>query len=287
MADKRICITTDCACDLSEDILKRYNIDLMYFYIETEGGRFKDVDEITSQNIFEYLKNNGKRTETQAPPAEEFVDFFSKKLRNYDEIIHIAISSKISMCVKNSTTACSRMGEAAKRIHIFDSGHLSTGIGLLVLQAAEMVEAGCGSEEILAKLGEMRKKVSTTFMTLNADYLYRNGKVGRGVKALCSTFNIRPVLEMKDGYIKLKSVQIGDYEKSVIRYVKKELKNTNKIQKDKLFITHAGCSVSDLRLVNQEVNRHMSFEKIMVTQASATISGNSGPRTMGILFVRK
>lgn len=287
MTKPKICITTDCACDLPEEVLKSYGVDLMYFYIETESGRFRDVEEITSRNIFEYLDNGGETTVSKAPPTEEFMDFFNQKLRTCDEIIHIAISSQISMCVRNSTNAAARLGAASKRIHVFDSGHLSTGIGLLVIKAAQMAQEGRSVEEILEELEAMKGKVSTTFMAGNADYLYRNHHVSKFVKEICSLFNVRPVLEMKDGNIKLKNIRMGDYEKCALRYIRKELKNPQAIEKDMLFITHAGCSVSDLRMIRREVDKLVAFDSVMVSKASATISGNSGPRTFGVLYVKQ
>ena len=283
---KKICITTDCVCDLPDEMLRDNDIDIVYFYIDTDTGRFRDRSEITAQNIFEYLKNGGKKSVTGAPPPEEFVEVFSKKLKIYDEVIHIATGNKISASVANSKAAVERMGSLGERVHIFDSGHLSTGIGHIVLKAAEMVKNGVNdSEKILAELEKMREMVSSSFMADSADYLYRNGKVSKAVQVICSIFNIHPVLAMKNGYLELKSIQIGNYEKSALRYVRKELKG-NKIRTDRLFITHAGCTANDIKLVRKEVSRVMKFDSVIVTKASATVSGNSGPRTFGVLYVK-
>ncbi len=287
MAGKKICIMTDCACDLPENILKMYDINVIYFYIETERGRFRDIDEITSENVFEYLMSDGKRTKTSPPKAEEFIEYFVKKLGEYDEIIHIAISSQISKCVEVSTKAAKQMGILNECIHIFDSKHLSTGAGLLVIRAAKMAKAGSTTKEILSELETMHSKVSTTFMVQDLDYLYRNGMVSRQAKMLCSMFKVHPVLEMRDGFIKLKSIQIGDYEKSTVRYIKKQLKHVQKIQNNKLFITYAGCSVHDLKIIRQEVDKYISFDSIMKVKASATISVNCGPRTFGLFILKK
>ncbi len=284
--NKTICITTDCVCDLPNEMLKEYGIDIVYFYIETDTGRFRDVSEITAQNIFEYLKNGGQKSMTTAPAPDEFIQVFTKKLKSCDEVIHIATGSEISASVRNSQTAVERMGEAGKRVHIFDSGHLSTGIGHIVLKAAEMVRNGVDdSERILAELEKMRGMVSSSFMADRADYLYRNGRVSKAVQIICTIFNIHPVLAMKNGFLGLKSVQIGNYEKSALRYIRKELKTPN-IRTDRLFITHAGCTASDIKLIKSEVSRIMKFDSVIVTKASATISGNSGPRTFGLLYVK-
>lgn len=284
---RKICITTDCVCDLPDEMLKENSIDVVYFYIETDTGRFRDVNEITAQNIFEYLKNGGQKSMTNAPDPDELVKVFTEKLKSCDEIIHIAIGGGISASVKNSKTAVEQMGSLGERVHVFDSGHLSTGIGHIVLKAAEMVRNGVSdSEKILAELEKMRSRVSSSFMADSADYLYRNGKVSKFVKIICGFFSIHPVLAMKNGFLELKDVQIGNYEKSALRYVRKELK-TPKIKTDRLFITHAGCTASDIKLIRKEVNRIMKFDSVIVTKASATVSGNSGPRTFGLLYVRE
>ena len=66
MAKEKLCITTDCVCDLPDYLLKKHNIDLIYFYINTDTGRFRDRDEITAQNVFEYYANNGRECVTTA-----------------------------------------------------------------------------------------------------------------------------------------------------------------------------------------------------------------------------
>lgn len=288
MANKKtICITTDCVCDLPDEMIKDNNIDVVYFYIETDTGRFRDVSEITAQNIFDYLKNGGHKSMTNAPEPEEFVELFTEKLKSYDEIIHIAIGGGVSASVRNSEKAVEQMGENGKRVHILDSKHLSTGIGHIVLKAAEMVRNGVNdSGKILSELEEMRDRVSSSFMADSADYLYRNNKVSRVVKVICTFFNIHPVLTMKNGYLGLKDIQIGNYEKSALRYIRKELK-TPGIRTDRLFITHAGCTASDIKMIKKEINRIKKFDAVIVTKASATISSNSGPRTFGLLYVRE
>ena len=283
---RKICITTDCVCDLPDEMLRDNDIDIVYFYIETDTGRFRDRSEITAQNVFEYLKGGGKKSITSAPSSEEFVELFSKKLENCNEVIHIATGSLISASVANSKAAVEQMGSLGERVHIFDSGHLSTGIGHIVLKAAEMVNNGVSDSGcIIAELEKMRDIVSTSFIADSADYLYRNGRVSKAVQIICSMFNIHPVLAMKNGHLGLKSVQIGNYEKSALRYVRKELKDKN-VKADRLFITHAGCTANDIKLIKKEVNRIMKFDSVIVTKASATVSGNSGPRTFGVLYVK-
>lgn len=281
---KKICITSECVCDLPEKILEEYGVPVIYFYIQTDQGIFKDMDEITAGNIIEYFKTGGQQISTYAPKPEEYEDFFVKILENYDEIIHIAIAKSLSKSLEYATRASEKF---EGRVHVFDSGHLSTGIAHLVMKAAEMVKEGKDYEEISAVLHRLRDKVSTSFIAENADYLYRNGRVSKLVKIVCSGMKIHPVLAMKKGDMILKGIRIGSYKKSVVRYVRSELKNASKINKKRLFITHSDCTVKMIARARKAAAERCQFEEVIVSRASATISSNCGANTIGVLFVRE
>lgn len=283
----KIGITTDCVCDLPEKYLKENNIEIVYFYITTATGRFRDGYEITSGNILEYLENGGEMSETNAPEPEEYKGFFERVLKNYDELIHISISSQTSMSYQNAAAARKLMGEDGKRVTVIDSGHLSTGMGHMVIKAVELKDSGKSVSEIAAAAKEMKSRISTTFITRNADYLYRNGRASKTVKKICSVFMLHPVLIMKNGKITLKTIRIGNYERAMMRYIKGELRHSNQIDQKRLFITHAGCMVKTISQIKAEVEKRCRFDEVTVTKASATISGNCGPESAGILFVYK
>ena len=178
------------------------------------------------------------------------------------------------------------MGDKGSRVRVIDSEHLSTGIGHLVIKAVEMRNSGCTSEEIAAEAERFKKRISTSFITMNADYLYRNGRVGKAVKSICELFMLHPVLGMKNGRIILKSIKIGNYEKSVMRYIKGELRRSRNIDRKRLFITHAGCPVKLINAVKARSEKLCSFDEVLATKASATISSNCGMGTVGVLFVK-
>ena len=281
---KKVWITSDCTCDLSEELLEQYNLEVIYFYITTDHGCFRDLDEMTSTNVVEYFQDGGQRISTTAPEVYEYVDFFERMLQKYDEIVHVAISSELSLSYSNAVNASKKFNG---RVKVFDSGHLSTGIAHLVLRAMEMANENKTGDQILAELDLMKNKVSTSFIAENADYLHRTGRVSKFVKDFCFTFKIHPVLGMKDGKMKMKTVYIGEYEKCVIKYVRKELKKSSNIKKERLFITYSTCPVKLLTRVKAQIEECCSFKQIWETKASATITSNCGANTIGVLFVNE
>ncbi|MGN1090017.1 MAG: hypothetical protein ACI4Q6_06405, partial [Huintestinicola sp.] len=82
-----------------------------------------------------------------------------------------------------------------------------------------------------------------------------------------------------------KGIQMGDYERSIHSYIRGQLRRPVRIDKNRCFITHVGCSVRMINDIKKETVSRCSFKELSVTKASATISSNCGPETFGLLFV--
>lgn len=283
---KRIGITSDCACDLPEEYFKMHDVGIMYFYITTNTGRFRDGYEVDSQNIIEYLKKGGVKSATCAAQPMEYELFFEKQLEKYDEIIHISLSDKLSNSYTNAQTALSFMGRDSGRVSVIDSEQFSSGMAFMIIKAVEMRDSGCSASEIIRECSRIRECISTSFIAKNADYLYRNGFTGKAVRTLCSAMLIHPVLVLKNGRVVLKKLEIGDYGKSVRSYIRGELSRSKEIDRKRVFITHAGCGVEMLTAVKAEVKRLCCFDEVIVAKASATISSNCGAGAIGVLFLK-
>lgn len=287
MAEQKVKIVAECVCDLPSGWLNTHNVDILYFRVETDSGVFFDTREISSDNVISYMLADGKKAHSSAPEPYVYKDAFEKNLAEYDDVILVAISSKISLSCENASKAAEQLGENSKRVHVFDSGHLSSGLGHLVMKAVEMAENGHSASEILSALESLKNRVSTSFIAESVDYLYRNGKVSERVKKICSSFNIHPIMVMKNGEITLKSVTNGDYRKACKRYIRKALSKTKSIDKKTAFITQAGCNANMIEWIKAEVSKNCDFEDLIVTKASATITSNCGPNSFGVFFIKE
>lgn len=284
---KKIGITADCACDLLDEYLAQHDVGVIYFYITTDTGRFLDGYEIDSKSIIEYLEKGGKKSVTEAPQPMEYELFFEKQLEKYDEIIHIALSDKLSKSYKNALSALDFMGLDGKRVTVVDSKHFSSGMGFLIMKAVEMRDEGCSVQEITEECRSVRDRICSSFIAKNADYLYRNGLTSRSLKNICSAMMIHPILSLKNGRFALQKLEMGEYDRSVRKYIRSELRHDYLIDRDRVFITHAGCGAEMLAAVKKELKRICCFDEVIVTSASATILSNCGAGSIGVLFLRK
>lgn len=284
---RNILITTECVADLPQHYYDKLGVDIIFFDIKTSTGVFRDTFEIDSENVIEYMKGGEKEAISVIPSANDYKNFFSKKLREYSEVVHICISGGISGAYKNAYLAKVKMGREGEKVHVIDSKHLSCGQGLLVLEACKCLEKGMTGEEIASTIEQMIPRVITTFLADNADYLYYNGKVKKAVKLLCNILRIHPVLAMIEGKLTLKKIYFGNYNRVSKKYIKYLLGHAEKIDKNMGCIVYAGCSEDILERVRKLTAEHVVFDEVIEQPASATVSCNCGPKTFGIMFVEK
>jgi len=286
MTGQRICISTDCVCDLPESYIRMHQIQMIYFYLTTETGIFRDREEITSANVIEYYKSSEHKMVTDAPPAEEYASYFMNALKNHKKMIHITISSGISHSYERAMEAVSAH-HLENQVFVIDSHQLSTGIGHLVIQAVTLRDEGKSCEEIAENLLEMRSRVVTTFLTSTTEYLYRNGRIPKQIYLMCHLLHIRPVLALRSGKLALKAFWIGSFQSSAKKYIRSILRKRNAVDTERIFLTHAGCKLKELEFVHNEVRKRKTFEEIIQTTASATVTGNCGAGTFGLIYVKE
>nr|MCR5387932.1 DegV family EDD domain-containing protein [Lachnospiraceae bacterium] len=171
-----ISITTECTADLPVDILEKFDIDIIYYDIETEAGLFRDTKEVSANNVMEYMAEDYKKVHSVVPSANDYKSFFERNLKKADEVIHICVSRDVSSAFENAKLGLAKLGMDAKKIHMVDSRSFSSGQGFVAIKAAMLRDEGRSVSDIIAGVNEIIPRINTSFMTINADYLYYNGK---------------------------------------------------------------------------------------------------------------
>lgn len=280
---RKIAITADCICDLPKELLERFQIRLMYCYVHTREGRFCDISEVSSDSLLEYLQVEGNHAHSSTAPPSEYEYFFADMLGRAEQVIHITATTDLSGAYPYALQA----SKSFDNVTVIDSGHISSGHGLMVLFAAKMAEEGKSVKVICDSMKEFGNLVCSNFLVPSTESLNRNGKVNGVVHKICSALQLHPVLYMSKNKLKVWKIEIGNMRQVNRRYVKKLLHHSNDIDTRILFLTYAGCSMSQLDVILEEVKKYVDFQKIVVQKASATVSSNCGVGTFGLMFLRK
>ncbi|MDE7177998.1 MAG: DegV family EDD domain-containing protein [Lachnospiraceae bacterium] len=280
---RKVAITADCICDLPKDLLERFKIRLMYCYVHTGEGRFCDLFEISSDSLLAYLETEGNQAHSSTADPSEYEYFFAETLTEAEHVLHITATADLSGAYPNASQAAASFDN----VTILDSGHISSGHGLMVLYAAMLAEEGKTVPEICKALETYKERVFSNFLVPSTATLHRCGKVSGAVHKLCAILNFHPVLAMSKNRLKLWRIETGNMHRATRQYVKKLLSHSAQIDSRLLFLTYAGCSVAQIDEILSIVERYVKFDKIVLQKASATVSSNCGIGTFGLMFVRK
>ena len=278
-----ITITTESVADIPKSILEKYSIGVIPHRVCTEKGDFDDGEEIESSGLIAFMEKNSTVVKTEVPGVKEHEAFFAEQLEKSRNIVHIALSSGVE---RSGYFHAVEASKAFDNVTVIDSRHLSSGMGLLVAEAARLASQGASVDDISEKIEKMRDAVETSFVVDNLDYLARADQVGNSVAKVIKSFLFHPVIRMKKGKMGVGGLIFGSREHSWKKYMAQCYKKMTNCDRKYLFITYVGLTKRELDFLKNEVEKRWDFENVIVQKASPSIAVNCGPGTFGLLFVR-
>lgn len=277
-------IIADSTCDLSEDLLEKYDISILPLHILLDEAEYLDGIDITSEEIFEWSDAHKTTPKTSAPSLEAAMELLRPYTEEKREVVCFSISDEMSASGNIMRLAAEEL-QAENLIRVVNSGNLSTGIGLLVMEAAIMAKNGKGGEEIVKRMEELKPLVRASFVVDTLIYLYRGGRCS-GLAAMAGgALKLHPRIMVENGKMKPGKKYRGHMEKVIMSYVTDMEEELKHARKDRVFITHSGCDrkiVDEVRSYLGSLNR---FDEILETRAGGVISSHCGPGTLGVLFI--
>lgn len=275
-------ISADSTCDLSPDLIARYDIGISPLYIVRDGESLVDGVDITPDEIYAHVEAGGSMCSTAAVSVYDYVEFFHKELESADAVVHFHISGDMSACYQNACIAAAEVGN----VYPVDARNLSTGIGLLVLEAAELArKGGLTAQEIQQRMNQRRELLDVSFVVEQLGYLRKGGRCSSVAALGANMLSLRPCIQVKDGKMGVGKKYRGAYQKCLLQYVKERLEGRDDIDPHRIFITESGGFTSEeVAEVEAAVRGYQPFEEVLHTRAGCTVSSHCGPRTLGILY---
>lgn len=275
-------ILSDSTCDLSDELIKKYNIKIIPLYVRLGDDEYKDGVNITPDELYKWSDEHGETPKTAAPSVGDIESYLEKD--SEDEYIIFTISSSMSACFNNCRLAADDL-DMSERVFPIDSANLSTGIGLQILRAAELALEGKKAAEIVCEIEGLKDKVRASFVIDTLTYLYRGGRCS-GVAALVgSALKLHPRIAVENGAMHPEKKYRGNSSKYVMDYVKDMEEPLKSARRDRVFITHSGCNPEIVDRVRAYLESLDHFDEILETRAGAVVSSHCGPGTLGVLFI--
>jgi len=278
-------IISDSTCDLSKELIEKYNIGILPLHIHLGEAEYQDGVTITPDEIYTWSDANNTTPKTSAASMGEAIDTFQPYLANGDEVICFSISSSMSANYKVMCLAAEDLEDEGK-VYVIDSANLSTGIGLLVIEAAIMAQEGKTAEEIVARIEELKPLVSASFVVDTLTYLHRGGRCSSVAALAGGVLQLHPKIAVENGAMDARKKYRGKMNMVSKSYVKEMEEDMKDAKKERACITHYGCRDDIINEIYSYIEALNLFDEILVTRAGSVISSHCGPGTLGVLFIK-
>ena len=280
---KPVVIAADSTCDLSPELLERYQIETIPLIIILGDEVFPDGAGFTPEDMYRRYRQDGTLPKTAARSSEEYAEFFAPFLAQGSEVVYIGISSELS----GSCNAARLAAEELEGVYVVDSRMLSSGIGLLVLEGAECRERGMGAKEIADHLTGLTEKVEASFVLDTLEFMQKGGRCSNFALMGANLLKLKPALEMRNGTLQVYKKYRGNIEKVYRQYIIDRLQG-KKIRPGHVFITESGeTDPQALEELMDFVAEATGAKDVHHTLAGCTVSSHCGPKTLGVLFIRE
>ena len=278
---KPVIITADSTCDLSRELLERFAIKTIPLTILLGEESFYDGLNFTPDDMYRRYRADGTLPKTSAPSVQQFIDFFRPFVEAGCEVVHLDISSELSSSYSTACIAADELGG----VYPVDSRMLSTGVGLLAIEAAESRDRGLNAAEIAEHVSSLTGKVDTSFVLDTLEFMWKGGRCS-GVAALgANLLHLKPGLEMGEGKLSVYKKYRGSIKSVYRQYIAERLAGKT-VRPGHVFITESG-EIDDetIRELEDLIRATIEVKEVHHTRAGCTIASHCGPKCLGVLFL--
>ncbi len=281
-------IITDSTSNLTEDIAKKYDIDLIPAYAIIDEKEYLD-DGSTSPEDFYELIDNSESAKTSMPSPQNVMTVLERNTE-FDHLIMVHVSEHLSgtiNVVQSAIKQFKRRNKDAPKITIFDSKGSSYFLGVIAMKASQLVRQGLDVEEIIKQLGEFRDNDVQVLLTVtDLTNLFQGGRISRIQFLLADTLHAYPIITLVDGALKPVGKDIGS-ERACKKLIKLFKKFYNR--SDEVIMWYAETiprETNDRFLRMLKKIRNPKIKQIIPFKVGNAIVCHTGITVMGIITAR-
>lgn len=281
----KVKIISDSTCDLSPELIKRYDVEILPLYVTLGDESLKDGVDITPDQLYAWADEHKTTPKTAAVTQADAYNVLKKYVEQGCQIVYTGISSEMSVSYGVVQLAAKEFPDA--KIAVVDSRNLSTGVGHVVIRAAELAQEGKGAFEIKEELDQFTPHVRASFVVDTITYLYRGGRCSAVAAFGATALNLKPSIVVENGKMRPDAKYHGKIDRALKKYVQAMEPSLLKARPDRVFITHSGSSEETVNAIKRYLEELNYFKEILITRAGCVISSHCGPGTLGVLYVEQ
>jgi fatty acid kinase fatty acid binding subunit len=274
-------IVLDSTADFPDAQARYPNFRVVPLYVLFGSESFKDYVEMTPDSFYQRLQAEPELPTTSQPTPGDFLAVFEELAPQYERILALTLSSKLSGTFGSAQTAAGMLG--GEQVRVIDSRTVSASLGLLALGVQHRLERGTTEEEIDAFIEHYQREHHLLFTVNTLEYLAKGGRIGRAAAFAGNLLNVKPILAIRDGeVVPLKKVR-GNH-KAFMEFREQFVSTTTDSPNLKVGIAHAAAPerLQALRELVEHERPHAQLE--IATTLGAVVGTHAGPGTVGFFW---
>ncbi len=282
-------ILTDSACDLPDDIIEEYDIDILPILVSKGEEEYLDKVTLDPKKMYDDMRNGIVYKTAQIPP-HMFKEKFEEIAKKQESTIYITFSSGLSGTYQTAVLTRDALKDTYPNLdlEIVDSKSASVGFGLLVYKAAQMAKAGRSKAEILKVLDFYVNHIEHIFTVDNLEYLFRGGRVTRAEAFVGGLLNIKPILDIpEDGTLRPIEKVRGRNKvlKRMLEIMEERGRNAD-LKNQTIGINH-GDDIEGAKKLQKMIEERYGCTDFVLNIIGCAIGAHSGPGTLSVFFLNE
>lgn len=275
----KIKIVTDSTVDLRDEVLHKYEIEVVPLSIHIDGQTYIDREDITPEEFMVKMKYAEELPKSSQPPTGVFLELYDRLIDEGYEVISIHMTGGMSGTVQSAESAASM---AKGKVTVIDSRYISRALAFQVIEAAKMAQAGKTVEEIVASVENIRENTRLFVYVDTLENLIKGGRIGKGKAMIGSLLNIKPIASLEGGvYSPVAKVRSHT---QAAKYLAKEFAEDVKGKTIKgVGLVHAE-GVELAHKIKQAIFELTGYEVKDIDYTTPIVSTHTGPGAIGFMY---
>ena len=281
--DNKVAVVTDSIACLTNELVERYNIEIVPIRLLVQGKVYRDSLDITPSEAYElFLQDPASFTTSPASPGH-YLEAYREASKRAKNILCVTLSSRLStgydMARMAKEEAKSELPDTS--IEVFDSQTVTAAEGFVALAAARAAAEGKDLAELVRVAEEVRNKVTFLAFLDTIRYVYRTGRIPKIAANVGSMLNIKPILTSSSGLIRF----VG-----AVRKKERGIDRLLQIMRNK--VGHSAVHVAvmhaydpdEARKLKERISSEFNCAELWVTEFSPVMGYATGTGTLGLAF---
>lgn len=283
---KKIAIVTDSNSGITQEMGKSIGIHVIPMPFFIDGALFLEDITLTQEEFYKRLGENSDISTSQPSPGE-VMECWEELLKEYDEIVHIPMSSGLS---STCHAAQSLSEEYEGKVYVVDNQRISVTQKQSVEDAMVLRDAGKSAAEIKEIL-EAEKLQASIYITVDTlKYLKKGGRITPAAAALGTVLNLKPVLQIQgdklDAFSKVRGWKAA--KRTMLKAIEKDLKERfSEVEEDMVLGMAYTCSKEEAKEWKQEIAEKFPGYEIVEGPLSLSVACHIGPGAMAVTCMKK